>query len=100
MLLLYRRQKRFFVEHVVWLLHVNCLFFLLFPMVFIGQNLGFSGGSAYLLIGTVFPYFALKRYYKQGWIKTFVKYLIFTIGYTVIFTFTMLLGLLISFLFL
>ena len=100
MLLLYRRQKRFFVEHVVWLLHINCLFFLLFPMVFIGQNLGFSGGSVYLLIGLIFPYFALKRYYKQGWIKTFVKYLIFTIGYTVIFTFTMLLGLLISFLFL
>jgi hypothetical protein len=105
MYLLYWRQKRFFSEHVVWLLHLNCLIFILFPLVGIAilyHESDFSDWiiGPFLLATVIAPFIALKRYYKQSWGKTIVKGFIFQIAYSIIGTLAFLLGGVISFLFL
>jgi hypothetical protein len=105
MYLLYWRQKRFFSEHVVWLLHINCLIFILFPLVGIAivyQESDFSDWiiGPFLLATFIAPFIALKRYYKQSWGKTLVKGFIFQTAYSIIGLITFLLGGLVSFLFL
>lgn len=98
--LLYRRRKRYFVEHVVWLLHVNCLMFILFPMTLIDRYVSFPGFLIYTLLCLILPFFAMKRYYKQGWRKTILKYSLFTVGYYFIGMFAFLIGGFVSLLFL
>ncbi len=105
MYLLYWRQKRYFSEHVVWLLHINCLIFMLFPLVWLGILYEDSDASDWILIpfligSFVAPFVALKRYYKQNWAKTIVKGFIFQTAYAVIGTLTFLIGGALSFLFL
>jgi Protein of unknown function (DUF3667) len=105
MYLLYWRQKRYFSEHVVWLLHINCLIFILFPLVGIATVYHESDVADWIilpfLIGAfIAPFVALKRYYKQSWGKTIVKGFIFQTVYSVIGALTFLLGGLVSFLFL
>jgi Protein of unknown function (DUF3667) len=97
--LLYRRQKRFFVEHLVWLLHVYCFVFLVFPLVFADGSFKFLGSVLFPILIWVMPFLALKNYYKQGWRKTFVKYAIFSMGYFFISLFTFSAGAFLSFLF-
>ena len=98
--LMYRRRGRFFVEHLVWLLHINCLFFILFPMVILSEYLGFSTVIIYLLVVIFAPLFALKRYYKQDWGKTMVKFVIYSFGYNIIGALVFVIGSFLSFLFL
>jgi Protein of unknown function (DUF3667) len=105
MYLLYWRQKRYFSEHVVWLLHLNCLIFILFPLVGVAilyRENDFSDWivTPFLIGALVAPFIALKRYYKQSWGKTIVKGFIFQIAYSIIGTVAFLLGGVISFLFL
>ena len=94
--LLYWRQKRYFVEHLVWLLHVYCLVFLLFPLVFLDNLWGIP---IFGMLCLVAPFFALKNYYKQSWRKTFLKYVLFTTGYYVIASVAFIVGIALSFLF-
>ena len=97
--LLYRRQKRFFVEHVVWLLHVYCFIFIIFPLVFADQFLKLPGIMVFTFLAILWPFFAFKNYYKQSWRKTFVKYAIFSFAYFFISLFTFIAGGFLSFLF-
>ncbi|MBL7813719.1 MAG: DUF3667 domain-containing protein [Saprospiraceae bacterium] len=98
--LLYRRQKRYYVEHVVWLLHINCLMFILFPLTFIDRFVTFPGFISYTLLCLLLPFFAMKRYYKQSWRKTFAKFFLFTWSYYFIGMAVFILGGFISLLFL
>lgn len=97
--LLYRRQQRFFVEHVVWLLHVYCFMFMIFPLVFANEYLKLPGTGIFAIMALVWPFLALKHYYKQNWGKTFVKYAIFSFAYFFISLFTFTVGGFLSFLF-
>ncbi len=97
--LLYRRQKRFFVEHLVWLLHVYCFVFLIFPLLFVGGYFKFIASILFMILIFVMSFLALKNYYKQGWGKTFVKYAIFSLGYFIITSVTFSVGAFLSFLF-
>jgi hypothetical protein len=97
--LLYRRQKRYFVEHVVWLLHVYCFMFIVFPLVFANEYLKLPGITAFGILALLWPFLALKHYYKQNWGKTFLKYVIFSFAYFFISLFTFTAGGFLSFLF-
>jgi len=73
--LLYIRHKRFFVEHFVFLLHLNsaALIFILISYLLMqiieSEIFPFLAVISYL----IYYYLALKRYYKQGVFKTFIK---------------------------
>jgi hypothetical protein len=80
-MLLYRRQKRYYVEHFVFLLHLNTTLFLVLAM-FMGWYNIFgkeSVFSIYFFGAALFIVLALKFYYNQGWIKTIIKsFIIYT----------------------
>ncbi len=79
--LLYVRRKQFYyVSHIIFLLHYYCIIFIAFFLMLFAQRLPYGAviATSLLFIGyIVYLYFAMLRFYKQGWFKTFVKYFIF-----------------------
>lgn len=83
----YRKQKHYFIEHLVFLFHIHSyallmmsgvlLFVDIFPS-FLKKAMAFS-----ILI---YVFFAFKFVYQQGWGKTFLKYLL--LGFTYILAFS------------
>jgi hypothetical protein len=87
--LFYIRRKRFFIEHLIFALHVHTFFFvtLLLCVVAVWATRGFAGGgwmAAGLWIAYSLHFFiALKRAYGQGWIKTTFKSIFITGFYSI-----------------
>ena len=86
--LLYLRRKQFyFSHHSVFLVHLNTLLFV--AMLFYLGVLSlkqFSTQSrlsltalALLIFGAVYTIIAMKRFYEQGWAKTIMKFILFSI---------------------
>jgi hypothetical protein len=75
--LIYVRKKFYYVEHLVFTAHATSLFFLLLILLLTIHYL-FQAEQVYLiLIG--YPLYLLvahKSFYRQGWIKTFLKWFI------------------------
>ncbi len=78
MKLLYLRRKRYYVEHLVVLFNIHTFSFLL-------ASLGFWVGYRFIgpensldnfafFINVVFFFLSIKYYYRQGWIKSFIKF--------------------------
>jgi hypothetical protein len=75
--LLYLRERRFYVEHFVFLLHLHAFIYLIFTLMLVvrgvfslpGWLLAVSSGwmALYILL-------AMRRVYGQSWAKTLVKY--------------------------
>lgn len=76
-----RRKEFFFVSHGIFLIHYYCVVFILLLIQFIASECGTVGDyvSNIALIG-MFAYLliAMKRFYHQGWVKTFLKFLLFS----------------------
>jgi hypothetical protein len=99
LLLLYRRRKRYYVEHIVFLLHFNTAAFLvLIPVLWIAkywEN----------IVPFYFGWFALhfiaslKAYYQQSWGKTLTKAVIFGFAYLFIATIFITIGAIIGLIF-
>jgi hypothetical protein len=93
--LLYWRQKRYYVEHFIFLLHFHTGLMLALLIALIGVRLQCWGGNMFILIllGTaVFMYLSMRRYYTQGAGKTLLKWLLFGGIYFVTFFVLMVLG--------
>ena len=77
--IIYRRRKRYYVEHLVFSLHCHAFLFALLTLVVLTRK------SQILLVAlaiiAVYVYFAMKRLYGQGWVKTALKFLILAGGY-------------------
>ncbi|MGK0388141.1 MAG: hypothetical protein ACI94Y_000869 [Maribacter sp.] len=77
LMLLYIRQKKYYVEHVVFLVHVNSFMFLLGVLFFI---IGYFFDVIPIIsllpfvLGVIYIYFAMKLFYGQSYLKTFIKY--------------------------
>jgi hypothetical protein len=83
---LYVRRKRYYVEHVVFALHVHAFTFLMILVMLIAPG----SGALNALLGlwlTLYVFFALRTVYDQGWVKTFVKYLMLGAAYAFVLTF-------------
>lgn len=91
--LIYRRSGRFYIEHLIFSVHIHVFAFLLLSVVLL---------SAYLLLledvefvrqmlqVTILPvmiysFLAMRRFYGQSNLKTFLKFLLLYLGYVVIF---------------
>lgn len=85
--LLYRRQRRFFVEHFVFLLHLHSAVLLVLALALVAVKLT---GAEWLALPLVlfaggYLYVALKRFYGQSAWMTFVKWLLFGLIYLLCF---------------
>ena len=72
---LHFRKKRFYVEHLVFAIHVQTFTFLMHAIALLLPD---SGPGLWVRVGCVlipYPYFviAMRRYYESGWVLTLVK---------------------------
>lgn len=82
--LLYWRQKRYYVEHFIFLLHYHTGLFLALLIALTGVYLGVFNKWAYLgvfWLATAGMYMSLRRYYGQTRGKTILKWAIFGLLY-------------------
>ncbi|HEV7783487.1 MAG TPA: hypothetical protein VGO58_19570, partial [Chitinophagaceae bacterium] len=86
--LVYIRRKQFyFADHGVFTIHLYVFSFLVLLLVFGFDKLQEVTGSglwdtaqAFVFLGLgIYLYIAMRNFYKQGWIKTFIKFLLVTI---------------------
>lgn len=94
LMLLYFRQKRYLIEHVVFLVHINTFIFLLgivfFLIGYIFNVIDVLVALPYI-IGMVYIFPAMKIFYNQGYLKTFIKYMVLvTASFNVFFLLTVL----------
>ena len=75
--LLYVRRPFYFVEHLIFQLHFLC-FITLGLIPYVGFNL--NEGDFYAFCATIglplYLLFAIKSFYKQGWFKTILKFIL------------------------
>ncbi|WP_419162411.1 DUF3667 domain-containing protein [Candidatus Palauibacter sp.] len=72
---LHFRKKRFYVEHLVFAIHIQTFTFCIYAVALLLPD---SGPAEWLRVGCLlipYPYFviALRRYYENGWILTVAK---------------------------
>lgn len=80
--LAYRRRPFFYFEHVVFLMHVHAaLFVLLFLLFAFAKEPPAWLSSAVSLAAIAYPLLAMKRVYRQGYLKTGLKYLLLAVAY-------------------
>jgi hypothetical protein len=80
--LLYVRRNRFFVEHFIFLLHLQTGLFVVTLVALAARKwLGVPAwvGFAILLWLTLGYYIGFKKFYQQGYIKTFFKLLLYDV---------------------
>jgi hypothetical protein len=85
--LLYIRQKRFYIEHLVFSLHMHTAFIIfMISAALLLRLMGDSAWSLILLFFGVYLFAGIKRFYTQGLFKTFVKFCLLQFSYPIIFT--------------
>ncbi|MGB5263493.1 MAG: hypothetical protein WBN28_07825, partial [Lutimonas sp.] len=86
MALLYIRSSYNYTEHLVFVFHVQTVFFILLTLtLFIDKFISFS--TTALMITTLFPFYlykALKNFYGQGWFKTLIKFFLLNIFFIIL----------------
>ncbi|MDZ7881151.1 MAG: DUF3667 domain-containing protein [Saprospiraceae bacterium] len=99
LLLLYWRRKRYYVEHIVFLLHFNTAAFLvLIPVLWVSK---YWNNILPIYFGWLGIHFiaSVKRYYQQNWVKTLAKTAIISFAYFIIAIFSITIGAIIGFAF-
>lgn len=87
LLILYYRRQKFYYEHLIFSVHLHTVFFLIFSLCLLiayythWDTVLFIG----LLLGYIYLLLAQKRTYGQGWVRTILKFGLFTFLYGAIF---------------
>lgn len=86
--LLYVRSKRFFVEHVILLMHIHSFVFILVGIALVIDMLTNNAIGVWLwstaVVTFIYFYISMYRYYGQGFFKTLVKFLFLMLCYSII----------------
>jgi hypothetical protein len=104
-LLYTRRKEYYYVSHGIFSLHFYIfIFIVMFLSLLIGrinENAGWTLLTVvrFILVSSIFFYFyrAMQNFYRQGWGKTLLKFIILTIVFLTVVVFLFLLFLLLSF---
>lgn len=89
--LLYIRRKKYYVEHVIFLLYFHPVAFISISLVLLLQSFLPNYTILVVLAGIlIFFFFSIKNYFQQSWIKTFIKLCILLFCYlNLVLVFTM-----------
>ena len=76
--LIYVRRKFTYVEHLIFVFHTQTVFFILLTIFFLISL--FVSNSDFTLVFTglflIYLYIAMKKFYQQGYLKTFFKFML------------------------
>lgn len=79
----YIRRDYYYIEHLIFLFHVQTVFFLLLIIEwlfnFTWPNVEISPLIVFTFI--IYSYLSMRRFYKQGWFKTFIKWALVNVGF-------------------
>lgn len=83
---IYIRRKFTYVEHLIFVFHTQTVFFILLTLFYL---LGLATGNEnvvwiFTIIFLLYLIIAMKKFFKQGYIKTFIKFCILNLGYIVL----------------
>lgn len=94
----YIRRKFTYVEHLIFVFHVQTVFFMLFSIYYILEIAGFTPYLG-LFIGLflLYLYLAMKKFYQQGYFKTAAKFFLLNFSYMLVGFFGFMLVAVISF---
>ena len=83
----YVRKKRFFVEHLVFAIHVQTFVFIAYTVSLLLRQVGPVAWIGLICVLIPYPYFviALRRYYGDGWVWTVAKSIGVLTLYSVVF---------------
>ncbi len=95
--LLYIRRKYNYTENLVFVFHIQTVFFLLLLIFMIVNRFANSSTGFFIFLITfmVYLYLAMRKFYEQGWFKTFIKYMLLNTAFMFL---SLIGGLIISFL--
>ncbi len=83
--LFYIRRKYTYVDHLIFVFHIQTVFFMLFSIFYV---LLICGVNPELWIFTIlfllYLIIAMKNFYQQGYFKTFIKFLLLNLSYTIV----------------
>jgi hypothetical protein len=90
-----RRRQFYYVSHIIFSIHLYVFILIAMLILFSISTLNKSLDSSVLnflfgllLFGIfVYEYVALKNFYQQGWLKTFIKFLLIDISYIIMLVF-------------
>ncbi|MFC6996469.1 DUF3667 domain-containing protein [Rufibacter roseus] len=96
--LVFYRARRYYMEHLMFSIHLHCFFFLLYTLYMLLLYVFSPGGlfGWFNLLGILYLYLGLKRVFKRSYIRTFFNMLMVLLLYTVAGVATLLLGLIVS----
>ena len=69
------RKKHFYVEHLVFAIHIQTFVFLIYSVALLLPDSGPGGWVGAGCAIVPYPYFviAFRRYYEDGWVRTVAK---------------------------
>lgn len=81
----YIRRKFTYVDHLIFVFHIQTVFFMLFSIFFILKLCSIKP-EIWLFIALFLLYLiiAMKKFYQQGYIKTFFKFLLLNLTYLIV----------------
>jgi len=92
--ILYVRNRRYYVEHLVFALHCHAFYFVILTLAILVRTV--SNGAPATVMNViaaiwipVYSFAALKLAYQQGWIKTAVKWFMLGFSYMILLSFAM-----------
>ena len=81
----YIRRKFTYIDHLIFVFHVQTVFFMLFS-IFLILKLCFLEPSLWIfaILFLMYLIIAMKKFYEQGYIKTFLKFLLLNLSYVIV----------------
>ncbi|WP_405611662.1 DUF3667 domain-containing protein [Polaribacter sp. Asnod1-A03] len=96
--LFYIRKKYTYVDHLIFVFHTQTVFFMLISIYFLLDIFGLNPKSwLFTILFLIYLFIAMKNFYRQGFFKTFIKFLFLNLNYMIISCFGITIVALISF---
>jgi hypothetical protein len=96
--LFYIRKEYTYVAHLIFVFHIQTVFFMLFSIYYILKIAGVNPQLwVFTILFLVYLFIALKQFYQQGYFKTTIKFLLLNLSYSIVASIGIVFVLLISF---
>ena len=83
--LFYIRGKYTYVDHLIFVFHTQTVFFMLISIYFLLEIFGLTPKSwLFTILFLIYLFIAMKNFYKQGYLKTFIKFCLLNLNYVFI----------------
>jgi hypothetical protein len=94
----YIRRKYTYIDHLIFVFHTQTVFFMLLSIYFLMELFGVKPQLwVFTLLFLLYLLIAMKKFYQQGYIKTFMKFLLLNLSYSIVASIGIVFVLLISF---